>query len=206
MAVLVDSNVILDVATEDPTWGEWSAEALARAADRSVLVINPIIFAEVGRLRSRRGPRGGAPRGGLPAGSAPVRGSVPGRQELPGVPETGRAPLGAAAGLLHRRPCRGCRSRAAHPRCQPVPDLLPAAGPDRALMSAYHGRRDEPMLRSLRKGRSRARVLRSRVRDRFSRGGDLLLGGRGVQTRRRHRRPSLEDSLGDFAEDLPYYW
>ncbi len=47
MAVLVDSNVILDVATEDPTWGEWSAEALARAADRSVLVINPIIFAEV---------------------------------------------------------------------------------------------------------------------------------------------------------------
>ncbi len=47
MAVLVDSNVILDVATEDPTWGEWSARALARAADRSVLVINPIVFAEV---------------------------------------------------------------------------------------------------------------------------------------------------------------
>jgi hypothetical protein len=47
MAVLVDSNVILDVATEDPTWGEWSARALAEAADRSVLVINPIIFAEV---------------------------------------------------------------------------------------------------------------------------------------------------------------
>jgi hypothetical protein len=34
MGVLVDSNVILDVATEDPTWGEWSAEALARAANR----------------------------------------------------------------------------------------------------------------------------------------------------------------------------
>jgi predicted nucleic acid-binding protein len=47
MAVLVDSNVILDVATEDSTWGEWSATALARAADRSVLVINPIVFAEV---------------------------------------------------------------------------------------------------------------------------------------------------------------
>jgi predicted nucleic acid-binding protein len=47
MAVLVDSNVILDVATEDPTWGEWSAQALARAADRSVLVINPIVFAEL---------------------------------------------------------------------------------------------------------------------------------------------------------------
>lgn len=47
MAVLVDSNVILDVATNDPAWGEWSAEALARAADESVLVINPIVFAEV---------------------------------------------------------------------------------------------------------------------------------------------------------------
>jgi predicted nucleic acid-binding protein len=47
MAVLVDSNVILDVATNDSTWGSWSAEALARAADESVLVINPIVFAEV---------------------------------------------------------------------------------------------------------------------------------------------------------------
>jgi len=47
MGVLVDSNVILDVATDDPTWGEWSARALARAADRSVLIINPIVFAEV---------------------------------------------------------------------------------------------------------------------------------------------------------------
>jgi len=47
MAVLVDSNVILDVATNDPTWGEWSSQALARAADESVLVINPIVFAEV---------------------------------------------------------------------------------------------------------------------------------------------------------------
>lgn len=47
MTVLVDSNVILDVATQDPEWGEWSADALARAADHGILVINPIIFAEV---------------------------------------------------------------------------------------------------------------------------------------------------------------
>ena len=47
MAVLVDSNVILDVATSDPKWAEWSSEALARAAEESVLVVNPIIFAEV---------------------------------------------------------------------------------------------------------------------------------------------------------------
>jgi len=45
--VLVDSNVLLDVFSEDPRWGSWSSEALARAADTAVLAINPIIYAEV---------------------------------------------------------------------------------------------------------------------------------------------------------------
>ncbi len=45
--VLVDSNVILDVLTEDARWLAWSAEALAHAAERDILVINPIIYAEV---------------------------------------------------------------------------------------------------------------------------------------------------------------
>ena len=46
-AVLVDSNVVLDVATEDPQWCEWSAAALERAASESVLKINALIYAEV---------------------------------------------------------------------------------------------------------------------------------------------------------------
>ena len=46
-AVLVDSNVLLDILTEDPTWGIWSEEALVRCADTGLLVINPIIYAEV---------------------------------------------------------------------------------------------------------------------------------------------------------------
>lgn len=45
--VLVDSNVLLDVATEDETWGAWSAEALTRTAEIAPLAINPIIYAEV---------------------------------------------------------------------------------------------------------------------------------------------------------------
>jgi predicted nucleic acid-binding protein len=44
---LVDTNVILDVITEDPKWHGWSAAALRDAAEQSVLAINPIIFAEV---------------------------------------------------------------------------------------------------------------------------------------------------------------
>jgi len=45
--VLVDSNVLLDVMTEDSDWFDWSAGALAAAADRHRLVINAIIYAEV---------------------------------------------------------------------------------------------------------------------------------------------------------------
>jgi hypothetical protein len=45
--VLVDSNVILDVAAADPKWGAWSAAALAREGSQAGLVINPIIYAEV---------------------------------------------------------------------------------------------------------------------------------------------------------------
>jgi predicted nucleic acid-binding protein len=47
MITLVDSNVLLDLVTDDPKWGQWSAEALSRAADESALAINPLIFAEV---------------------------------------------------------------------------------------------------------------------------------------------------------------
>jgi predicted nucleic acid-binding protein len=44
---LVDSNVLLDVATDDPVWSGWSSSTLARTADESILVINALIYAEV---------------------------------------------------------------------------------------------------------------------------------------------------------------
>jgi predicted nucleic acid-binding protein len=47
MVTLVDSNVILDLVTDDPEWGQWSTEALSQAADESALAINPLIYAEV---------------------------------------------------------------------------------------------------------------------------------------------------------------
>lgn len=45
--VLVDSNVLLDVATENPVWIGWSSSALEAACNQSLLVINPLIYAEV---------------------------------------------------------------------------------------------------------------------------------------------------------------
>jgi len=47
MDILVDSNVILDIVTEDKKWFEWSSGALAQYAETHILVINPIIYAEV---------------------------------------------------------------------------------------------------------------------------------------------------------------
>jgi len=47
MPVLVDSNVLLDVATDDPVWRAWSSQTLERMADETVLVINPLVYAEV---------------------------------------------------------------------------------------------------------------------------------------------------------------
>jgi hypothetical protein len=46
-SVLVDSNVILDVAGDDPEWGPWSREMLARIGNTSVLAINAVIYSEV---------------------------------------------------------------------------------------------------------------------------------------------------------------
>jgi len=44
---LVDSNVLLDVLTDDRRWSDWSSQALADAADRGSLVVNPVVYAEV---------------------------------------------------------------------------------------------------------------------------------------------------------------
>ena len=43
----MDSNILLDVATSDPGWGDWSGRALAEVAEHTTLIINPIIYAEV---------------------------------------------------------------------------------------------------------------------------------------------------------------
>ncbi len=45
--VLVDSNVLIDLMTEDTDWFAWSAAALQTAARSFQLVINPVIYAEI---------------------------------------------------------------------------------------------------------------------------------------------------------------
>ncbi|PPA59994.1 type II toxin-antitoxin system VapC family toxin [Micromonospora chalcea] len=47
VATLVDTNVLLDIFTDDPKWADWSGDALAASRDAGLLVINPIVYAEV---------------------------------------------------------------------------------------------------------------------------------------------------------------
>lgn len=46
MPVLVDSNIVLDVVTDDPVWADWSDEAITRYQTAG-LVVNPIVYAEL---------------------------------------------------------------------------------------------------------------------------------------------------------------
>tara|TARA_R110002049_G_scaffold30875_1_gene105479 strand:- start:266 stop:670 length:405 start_codon:yes stop_codon:yes gene_type:complete len=45
--VLVDTNVLLDIATRDPKWFEWSSEQLLPLINARQAAINPVIYAEL---------------------------------------------------------------------------------------------------------------------------------------------------------------
>lgn len=44
---LVDTNVLLDLVTDDPQWSEWSVLQLEAAALRGPLFVNDVIYAEL---------------------------------------------------------------------------------------------------------------------------------------------------------------
>lgn len=46
-SILVDSNIIIDILTEDPHWYTWSSQQLEKLGDHRTLYINKIIYAEV---------------------------------------------------------------------------------------------------------------------------------------------------------------
>jgi predicted nucleic acid-binding protein len=44
---LIDTNVLLDLATDDPVWADWSVRQLDVAAVKGPLVINDVVYAEL---------------------------------------------------------------------------------------------------------------------------------------------------------------
>jgi predicted nucleic acid-binding protein len=47
MALLVDSNVIVDLVEDDPRWADWSVRVLDQYAAGHQLLINAVIYAEI---------------------------------------------------------------------------------------------------------------------------------------------------------------
>lgn len=44
---LVDTNVLLDLVTDDPNWAEWSVAKLEEAALKGPLCVNDVVYAEL---------------------------------------------------------------------------------------------------------------------------------------------------------------
>lgn len=51
--ILVDTNVLLDLVTNDPDWSEWSLARLEEAALAGPILINDIVYAETSIRYSR---------------------------------------------------------------------------------------------------------------------------------------------------------
>ncbi len=45
--ILVDTNVLLDLVTDDPNWADWSVAQLEAASLRGPLLINDVVYAEL---------------------------------------------------------------------------------------------------------------------------------------------------------------
>ena len=45
--ILVDTNVLLDLVTDDPLWAEWSQQQLDLASAQDELAINDIVYSEL---------------------------------------------------------------------------------------------------------------------------------------------------------------
>ncbi len=51
--LLVDTNVLVDVLEDDPRWADWSIDQLRAQSKIHLLLINPIIYAELSLTFSR---------------------------------------------------------------------------------------------------------------------------------------------------------
>ncbi len=45
--ILLDTNVLLDIATNDPVWAGWSETQFLKASTLGLITINPVIYAEL---------------------------------------------------------------------------------------------------------------------------------------------------------------
>jgi predicted nucleic acid-binding protein len=122
---LVDANVLLDVATDDPKWARWSIRQLDAAAMRGLVVINAIVYAEfsIGYTRIEAVDRalvgGGLELVEIPRAALFLAGKVFQRYRAHGGSRTGVLP-----DFFYRRPCSCGAIAFVDPRSKPLPKLF----------------------------------------------------------------------------------
>ena len=105
----------------------WSESAISgRVAGRTRRGQSHHLRGDIAGVRRRRDPARPPRCADARSSAATVRGRVQRSECLPRMPPRRRDSVGAAAGLLHRRPCRGGRLGASHQRCRRFQTCLPA--------------------------------------------------------------------------------
>jgi len=101
--ILLDTNVLLDIATADATWLGWSEGAFRTAAAQGPILINPIISAELAPAFATQADLDGwldpAVFGATPVA---LRRRLAGRTSFPEIPAGRRHEKLTVARLLHR--------------------------------------------------------------------------------------------------------
>jgi hypothetical protein len=122
--ILVDTNVLPDLVTNDPVWANWSIERLDAAALEGPVVINDVIYADVSiRFTTIEAvdtllEEVGITLARLPRAALFLAGKAFGQYRARWHPNRG------AAGLFRRRACRRGGDDAPDARCAALPDLL----------------------------------------------------------------------------------
>src|SRR5277367_2541843 len=113
---MVDSNVLLDMVSDDPIWSRWSIAQLEAATLRGPLLINDVIYAEVSaRYRAIEDLEHMLAVAGIALEPMP-RCPVPGGKGVPALSVAGWIAHRRAARLLYRGPRRGGAASSAHTR------------------------------------------------------------------------------------------
>jgi predicted nucleic acid-binding protein len=144
---LVDTNVLLDLVTNDSTWADWSVEQLETASLAGPLLINDVVYAELAVRYERIEEldafidEAGLVVAPIPRAALFLAGEVFTRYRRAGGSRTG-------VGFDRWRPRRGSTAPAVNARCRSVPILFPNCRVDHTgSMSQAHGSEGTTRLR-----------------------------------------------------------
>ena len=130
--ILVDTNVLLDLVTDDPDWAEWSLARLEEAALAGPVLINDIVYAETSiSLPSNRGARRDACPGDDRDRSDAAFRAVSRRKSFSAIPYDWRYANWRLARFFHRRSRGSRRLAAAYARRWPLLPLISEGRADR---------------------------------------------------------------------------